>query len=137
MADRLPASGQGRTKPKRRTRLGQQLPGLLNRQLLGFALVRVVAVDRRSNSLTGSTTEKAAAGPKPGRLRPRTADYFTLAKVSGFQGSLARRNASGGVAQALFDHLRAQGYPIPAGAKVDPALEVSLIQNKLDWRRGA
>ncbi len=102
---------------------------------LGLSHVRVVAVNRRSNSLVGSTTEKAAAGPKPGRLRPRFATFFTLAKVSGFQGSFARRHDSTTVAQALIDHLRAQGYPVPAGNAALAGLEVSLTASSLDWFR--
>jgi hypothetical protein len=101
---------------------------------LGLSFVRVLAVDRRSNSLVGSTTERAAAGPKPGSLRPRFATPFTLAKVSGFQTSLARRNNSASVARALLDHLAAQGYPIPKGALAE--LEIDLTASSLDWFRG-
>ena len=101
---------------------------------LGLALVRVMAVDRRANSLLGSTTERAAAGPKPGSLRPRFATPFTLAKVSGFPGSFARRHDAGTVAQALLNHLRAQGYPVPAGAL--GALEADLTASTLEWFRG-
>lgn len=103
---------------------------------LGLSHVRVMAVDRRANSLVGSTTETAAARDKSGRLRPRFATYFTLAKVSGFQGSLARRNASGSVAQALFAHLRAQGYPVPANASPMASFEQELTASSLDWFRG-
>jgi hypothetical protein len=101
---------------------------------LGLSHVRVMAVDRRANSLLGSTTERAAAGGKPGTLRPRFATYFTLAKVSGYQGSLARRNASAGVALGLLDYLRAQGYPVPAGALA--VTEAELTASSLDWFRG-
>src|ERR1700722_7283555 len=101
---------------------------------LGLSLVRVMAVDRRSNSLAGSTTERAAPGPKPGSLRPRFATPFTLAKVSGFQVSLARRNASADVARALWEYLRAQGYPVPNGAI--GALDAELTASILDWSRG-
>jgi hypothetical protein len=101
---------------------------------LGLSRVRVMAVDRRANSLQGSTTERAAAGGKPGTLRPRFATYFTLAKVSGFQGSFARRHGSGGVARGLLDYLRAQGYPVPAGALAP--LESDLTASSLDWFRG-
>jgi hypothetical protein len=101
---------------------------------LGLVLVRVMAVNLRSNSLVGSTTEKAAAGPKPGTLRPRFADAFTLAKVSGFQMSFARRNDSASVARALWAHLRAQGYPVAEGAIGE--LDADLTASKLDWFRG-
>ena len=100
---------------------------------LGLALVRVMAVNLRSNSLVGSTTEKAAAGPKPGTLRPRFADSFTLAKVSGFQMSFARRNDSASIARALWAHLRAQGYPVAEGAIGE--LDADLTASKLDWFR--
>jgi hypothetical protein len=101
---------------------------------LGLSHVRVMAVDRRANSLLGSTTERAAAGGKPGTLRPRFATYFTLAKVAGFQGSFARRHGSASVAQGLLDYLRAEGYPVPAGALA--SLESDLTAASLDWFRG-
>jgi hypothetical protein len=99
--------------------------------------VRVLAVDARSNVLLGSTTEKFAANSKPGTFgRPRSATYFTLAKVSGFQGSLAHRNASGSVAAALLAHLRARGYTVPSDATPDGSLEFELTTNTLNWFRG-
>lgn len=103
---------------------------------LGFSHVRVMAVDRRSNSLLGSTVEAAAARTKTGAVRPRFATYFTLAKVSGFQGSLAKREASGKVGRALIAHLRASGFAVPADAMVDPTLEAELTASSLDWYRG-
>lgn len=101
---------------------------------LGLSHVRVMAVDRRANSLLGSTTERAAAGPKTGSLRPRFATYFTLAKVSGFQGSFARRHGAAGVAQALLAYLREQGYPVPADAT--RALDEKLTASSIAWFRG-
>jgi len=101
---------------------------------LGFALVRVMAVDRRANSLLGATTERAAAGPKPGSVRPRFATTFTLAKVSGFAGSFARRHDAAAVAHGLLNHFRAQGYPVPVGAL--GALEANLTASSLEWFRG-
>jgi hypothetical protein len=94
--------------------------------------VRVMAVDARSNVLLGSTTEKLAANTKSGtRGRPRSATYFTLAKVSGYQGSLARRNSSADVAKSLLAYLRAQNYPVP-----QDALELTLTTANLSWFRG-
>jgi len=93
--------------------------------------VRVMAVDARSNVLLGSTTEKFAANAKPGTPgRPRSATYFTLAKVSGYQGSLALRNSADDVARSILAHLRAKNYPVPKDA-----LEQSLTSGKLSWFR--
>jgi hypothetical protein len=97
--------------------------------------VRVMAVDKRSNSTAGSTTENAAANDKPGaKGRHRSATYFTMAKVSGFRGSFAKSNDSLVVARALLDHLRGLGYPVPAGAYAP--LELQLTARQLDWFRG-
>jgi hypothetical protein len=101
---------------------------------LGLSLVRVMAVDRRSNSLVGSTTEKAAAGGKSGSLRPRFATPMTLAKVSGYQGSFAKRHDSATAARGLLDYLTSLGYPVPTGAL--GVLEAQLTASSLDWFRG-
>ena len=86
----------------------------------------------------GSTTEKLAAGPKPGRAgRDRTATSFTLAKVSGFHGSFARRNAAGDVMRAFYAHLRAKGYPLPPEGTALAQLEAEIASSVLDWFRDA
>ncbi len=101
----------------------------------GLELVRLMPVDARPNRTVGSTVEKAAAGGKPGRFgRPRHATPFTLAKVSGFQLSFARRHNSTQVARALWDHMKACGYPVPTGGLAD--FEVELTADTLDWFRG-
>jgi hypothetical protein len=101
---------------------------------LGLSHVRLLPFDARPNRTVGSTVEKAAAGPKPGTLRPRFATPFTLAKASGFQQSFARRNNSADVARALWDYLKAQGYPVSSGALA--ALDMGLTASTLDWFRG-
>lgn len=80
-----------------------------------WLLVRVMPVDLRSNSLVGSTAEKVEAG-RPGRARKRTATALTIAKVTGFQGSFARRHDANTVAQALVAHIRGCGLAVPPGA---------------------
>lgn len=102
---------------------------------LGLSYVRVMAVDRRSNSLLGSTIETAAARDKTGSLRPRLASAFTIAKVSGFQGSFAKRHDSAGIATALLAWLRQQGYPVPS-TQAGAELEQSLTASSIDWYRG-
>lgn len=99
--------------------------------------VRVMAVDARSNVLLGSTTEKLAAGGKLGRAgRPRSATYFTLAKVSGFQESFGKSKSASDVTAALLNFLRAKGYPVPKNATPDASLEHDLTTSKLNWFRG-
>jgi hypothetical protein len=101
-----------------------------------LAFVRLLAIERRPNSLVGSAIEKLAAGPKPGKDgRDRTATSFTLAKVSGFQGSFARRNAARDVMRALYGHLRAKGYPVPAEGTALAALEADIASSVLEWFR--
>jgi hypothetical protein len=103
---------------------------------LGLGYVRVTAVNRRSNSLVGSTTETAAARGKTGTRRPRTATAQTIAKISGYQGSFASANNAAAVAHSLFAYLQAQGYPVPTGNQALVDLEQDLIASKLDWFRG-
>jgi hypothetical protein len=101
----------------------------------GLVLVRLMPVDARPNRTVGSTIEKAAAGPKPGSFgRPRHATPFTLAKVSGFQLSFAKRHNSTQVARALWDHIKACGYPVPTGGLA--GFDVNLTAGTLDWFRG-
>jgi hypothetical protein len=78
----------------------------------GFALVRVMPVDLRSNSLVGSTVE-AVEARRGGALRARTASSITLAKVTGFQGSFARSHAAADIAAALLAHIRGCGLVVP------------------------
>jgi hypothetical protein len=92
----------------------------------GWLLVRAMPVDRRSNSLVGSTTEKVEAG-RGGRNRPRTATSITLAKVTGFQGSFSKRNATGDVARALLAHIRTCGLTVPAGTMLPDNEEAGLM----------
>jgi hypothetical protein len=93
----------------------------------GWALVRAMPVDARSNSLVGSTIEKAEAG-RGGRARPRTASSITLAKVTGFQGSFARSQAAGAVAQALLAHIRHCGLRVPPDAFLPSGEEEKLVE---------
>lgn len=100
-----------------------------------LAYVRAVPVDARSNSLVGSGVEKAEAN-RGGKQRPRTATYITLAKVSGFQGSFARRNTGAGIASALIAYLKGLGYTVPATYAIDPAMEEELTAESIEWTRG-
>lgn len=81
----------------------------------GWLLVRVMPVDLRANSLVGATAEKVEAA-RPGRARKRTATALTIAKVTGFQGSFARRHDAHAVAAALVAHIQGCGLVVPAGA---------------------
>lgn len=92
----------------------------------GWALVRVMPVDRRSNSLVGSTIERVEAR-RGGHDRPRTASSFTMAKVTGFQGSFARRHDAGGVAAALLAHIRGCGLAVPAGTMLPEDAEAEIM----------
>lgn len=91
----------------------------------GFALVRAMPVDRRSNSLVGSSIERVEAG-RGGVLRPRTASSVTLAKVTGFQGSFARRHDEKGIARDLLAHIKGCGLLVPAGVLLPDEEEAAL-----------
>lgn len=92
----------------------------------GWAFVRVVPVDRRSNSLVGSTIERVEA-KRGGVARPRTATSITLAKITGFQGSFAGHKAAGSVARALLAHFRNCGLVIPDGVLLPDDDEAELM----------
>lgn len=95
----------------------------------GWVLVRAVPVDRRSNSLVGSTSEKVEAR-QGGRARPRTATSLTLAKVTCFQLSFARANDAHAVASALVSHILGCGLVVRPGAIESIAREIDLTA----WR---
>lgn len=100
----------------------------------GWLLVRTMAVDRRSNSLLGSTTEKVEAN-RGGVDRPRKATALTMAKVTGFQGSFARRHDPKAIAAAFLAHLRACGLVVPDGVLLPDEEEGGLIAGLIDFYR--
>ncbi len=96
----------------------------------GWVLVRAMPVDRRSNSLLGSTSEKVEAGQR-GRARPRTATALTMAKVTGFQASFARANDARALAAALVSHILGCGLVVRPGAIDSIAHEIDLTAWKI------
>ena len=100
----------------------------------GWLLVRAMPVDRRSNSLLGSTTEKVEAN-RDGVRRPRKATALTMAKVTGFQGSFARRHAPGDIARAFLAHLRSCGLRVPPGCLLPDEEESALIAGLIGFYR--
>lgn len=100
----------------------------------GWLLVRVMPVDRRSNSLLGSTTEKVEAS-RGGVARLRKATALTIAKVTGFQGSFARRNTSEAIAAAFLAHLRACGLVVPPGILLPDDKEGGMIAGLIEFYR--
>lgn len=100
----------------------------------GWLLVRAMPVDRRSNSLLGSTTEKVEAN-RDGVRRPRKATALTMAKVTGFQGSFARRNAPRAIAHAFLAHLRTCGLHLPPGYLLPDDEEAELIAGLIAFYR--
>ena len=96
-----------------------------------YAYVRVTMVDYRGNATVGSVVEKSMAGredPGHGML----ADWFTVAKVSGFRGSFAQAVDAATVMAALSDHLAARGFRVPEGQEASLALCMEAI---LAWAR--
>jgi hypothetical protein len=100
----------------------------------GFALVRVMPVDLRSNSLVGSTIE-AVEARRGGVLRARTATSITLAKVTGFQGSFARSHAAPDIAAALLAHIRGCGLVVPKDFATHVAQELQNMANLIGFFR--
>lgn len=100
----------------------------------GWHLVRIMPVDRRSNSLLGSTTEKVDAN-RSGKARARTATALTMAKVSGFQGSFAMRHDPAAIATALLAHLRTCGLHVPDGAWVPDDEETAQMAWLIEFHR--
>jgi hypothetical protein len=100
----------------------------------GWLMVRVMPVDRRSNSLLGSTTEKAEAN-RSGVHRPRMATALTMAKVTGFQGSFARRHDPKAIAAAFLAHLRGCGLIVPEGVLLGDAEEGGMIAGLIEFYR--
>jgi hypothetical protein len=100
----------------------------------GWLLVRAMPVDCRSNSLLGSTTEKVEAN-REGVRRPRKATALTMAKVTGFQGSFARRHAPGDIAHGFLAHLRSCGLRVPPGYLLPDDEEAGLIAGLIAFYR--
>jgi hypothetical protein len=100
----------------------------------GWLLVRSMPVDRRSNSLLGSTTEKVDAN-RGGVHRPRKATALTIAKVTGFQGSFARRHDPKSIAGALLAHLRGCGLRVPDNILLPDDEEGGMIAGLIGFYR--
>lgn len=98
----------------------------------GYALVRVVAVDTRSNLTVGSTIEKSMAN----RTNPGCsflADWFTIAKASCFRGSFSAKTTARDVMSDLRRHLATRGFPLPAHLQDIDSQSMEAI---LEWSRG-
>ncbi len=97
----------------------------------GYAYVRVMAVDARSNQTVGSTVEKSMAN----RVNPGgsfLADWFTVAKASCFHGSFAASVDENVVMEALLKHLGTRGFTVP------PELRKRWLESMktiLEWSR--
>lgn len=100
----------------------------------GWLLVRTMAVDLRSNSLLGSTTEKVEAN-RGGVHRPRKATALTIAKVTGFQGSFARRHDPKAIAASFLAHLRGCGLHVRDGVLLADDDEGGMIAGLIDFYR--
>ena len=67
--------------------------------------------------------------------RPRKATALTIAKVTGFQGSFARRQDARAVADALLSHLHGCGLHVPPGYLLPQDLEAGKVASLIDFYR--
>lgn len=97
----------------------------------GYAFVRVMAVDARSNLTVGGTVEKSMANRSTAG-RSFLADWFTVAKASCFRGSFAAAVSARDVMAALRRHLESRGFALPGSAET---LTAECMEAIVQWSR--